>query len=404
MTALMHNSTPATVLDASFAVPQGTVAEAMCAAHHEKNQRPEIAPEDYKPEPIPHKESADNWFGGKLTQFQLKKIVQEYYGPHRFMGYVGSAMYPELVHMFEKRNGEPSKANVLSAIPSFDGEKFGNSGYNEKKPAYYTNFNESLYDNKEKDLKPRTPAKKMTLMVEAGVFTGLSICYAHTDMNKLINDNRAYLAVEFDKNPKNINALDVLRSKNNILNTQANKWLWRTASHTASGLAYLHNLTTALVASAANITLERFMISSESAYDMAEKLVNKVQVNHFSGEVTKENVVNGLQEIMQQMRIDHHFNLVRSDDFQAIQPVLGLMAEDIMNEKLSLAMVIECLGGGNIIPGNNEQSEKNYHYIVRKINERDPEGVGQSTRLEQLREGADTINTRIDGNYWGYKR
>ena len=402
MNALVTDITPHTSLDAQPRQPQGKVNGGELLAQvrnhidaRKQEQTDRIAPEDYKPEPIALSESNHNWFGGKAFQFQLKPIVQQYYGPNRFFGYAGSAVYGEFVDRIDKPKDLDSNAKEKS------GGYWGVEAKNKTEQRYrhFGRDDEELLSRHK-----RTKGEQIALYTEAGLFTSLSVYYAYQDINKIVEDNRSSLAAEFGKHPTNVNYFDVLNSDNNIISTQANKWMWRTAAHTGSGMAYLVNLPAALLASAVNITVERFMLSNETAYEMTEKLINKVQLNHLAGDVTKETVISSLQEIMQQARVDHNFELISSKEFETIRPVLSNIAQDIMNKEANMSMVIEYLGAGNIIPGKLEQSQKNYEYAKQTLLEKAPEMLEKTTKSTHLRERAQFINGQIDYRGGGYPR
>ncbi len=421
MNALMTDTAPSTALDAQPREPQGKMNAAQYQEvrnqidARKKEDTPRIAPEDYKPEPIPLSESNHNWFGGKAFQFQLKPIVQQYYGPNRFFGYAGSAVYGEFVDYIDKKeaknnidskkSSKPNNEQNTSKVEDIEAADLDGFYYKDGQKKSIKSIDKGDYGyNQKKDHDGQTTGEKRALQVEAILFTSLSAYYGYKDIQKVVEDNRSNLAIEFDKHPSNVNIIDAINSENTIISTQTNKWMWRNISHTGSGLAYLVNLPTALVASAINITMERFMLSNETAYEMTEKLINKVQLNHLDGEVTKETVVSSLQQIMQQMRVDHNFELITSKEFEVIRPVLNDIANDIIDKKANMSMVIEYLGAGNIIPGKLEQSQKNYEYSKQSLLERDPEMLENSTKSIHLRERAQFINGKIDYRSGGYPR
>jgi hypothetical protein len=96
---------------------------------------------------------------------------------------------------------------------------------------------------------------------------------------------------------------------------------------------------------------------------MASEIVNDVQLNHLTGEAAKENIINGLQRIVQRTTLDHNRTPMDERELRQLRPIFADMAEDIIEKRIGISSIIGYLGGGIIIPSNPRQSRVNYDYV-----------------------------------------
>jgi hypothetical protein len=86
-------------------------------------------------------------------------------------------------------------------------------------------------------------------------------------------------------------------------------------------------------------------------------------LNHLTGDAAKEDIINGLQRIVQRTTVDHNRTPIREEELHRLRPIFADIAQDIIDKRIGVASVIGYLGGGIIIASSPEQSRTNYDYV-----------------------------------------
>jgi hypothetical protein len=281
-------------------------------------------------------------------QFPLDPLAGGYYSMLRATGYILQAMFGDAVGFlnntmrFDSTEAQAPKLSNKMSLGYTKGR--GTGKYTPSSPEN---------DN----------GTKAFLIGESLIFAGLALHYSLRELNSLFENSKLALAAELGKPEEKVTKQDLLNTDNPIISTEVNRLIWKTLVREISAAGFAHRLETGLMLAAVNITAERTVFYQKTAYDMASELVNDVQINHITGDAAKEDLINGLQRIVQRTTLDHNRTPFSESELHLLRPVFADIAEDILTKKIGIASVIGYLGGGMLIAGDLAQSECNYDYV-----------------------------------------
>ncbi len=306
------------------------------------------SPLEFKPQ-LMHRDVTNDTGLKKLFQFPIDPLWGNYYTVLRAGGYAFNTLFPTLKKTFDRFGKTlPDEAgSMISALtPDLASTKAGGSWF---LPNEYTNT--------------KDPSVRKILYLETATFTALGGYYSSREFINLFDNCKLALAAELGKAEQEVTWRDIFNTDNPIISTEVNRLAWKTTLRLGSGLGYLHSLEAGVLLGIANISAERTAFNVDSAYDMTAKTVNDVQLNHLTGEAIREDIINGLQRIMQRTTIDHNRTPMDEEELHRLRPIFSDIAQDITDKRIGIASVIGYLGGGIIIPGEPEQSRANYEYV-----------------------------------------
>jgi hypothetical protein len=286
----------------------------------------------------------------KLFQFPIDPLWGNYYTVLRAAGYSFNATFPTLKNVLDRFLPETLDAagNVVQAVALED---------TATQKAKGNNFSPL------QNAKPSEASIKKILYLETAAFTGIAGYYCYRDLKNLFENCKLALAAELGKQEQDVSWKDLFNTDNPIISTEASRLAWKTALRLGSGASYAYSLEAGLLLAVANISAERTVFNVDTAYDMATKIVNDVQLNHLIGDAAREDIINGLQRIVQRTAVDHNRTSMREEELHSLRPIFADIAQDIIDKKISVSSVIGYLGGGIIIAGEPEQSRANYEYV-----------------------------------------
>jgi hypothetical protein len=309
-------------------------------------------PLTFKPQ-LMHRDVTNDTGLRKLFQFPLDPLFSNYYTALRAGGYIFNAGFSDLSKGIDKliKSGIKHKGETADDI---DIMYISPDSAHEKAKGVV-----ALAEGKDSS----DPAIRRVLYLETVAFTSIAAYYSLREFKNLFENCRLALAAELGKPEEQVTWKDMFNTDNPIISTEANRLAWKTALRLGSGMGYSHRLETGLILAAINISAERTVFFQKTSYDMASEIVNDVQLNHLTGDAAKEDIINGLQRIVQRTTVDHNRTPIREEELRQLRPIFAGIAEDIINKKIGVASVISYLGGGVIIAGNPEQSRVNYEYV-----------------------------------------
>jgi hypothetical protein len=202
------------------------------------------------------------------------------------------------------------------------------------------------------------------IKTEAIGFTGLALAFAGTEYKQLRDNVSLAVGAEMGKDASKVGLSDMADSKNPIISTAVDRYMWQSAARAGQGVSFAGGLFSGIVGSSALITLERTVFYRPTAYDILTKAVNDVQINRL-GDEAKPQLVNGLIRAMQASRIDQRRPLLSKEQVDGLRPVLDQVAKDVINENFGIRGVIYIMGGGVLVPDNPELSKSNYEHVFK---------------------------------------
>ena len=324
---------------------KGITAPALAVSHNRPEDKTNVAPLEFKPQ-LMNRDVTNDTGLKKLFQFPIDPLWGNYYTVLRAAGYSFNAQFANLAKVVDRVSNHFSKEKqALPERPSLIQQKLEGNTF-------------SLESSNTSD-----PTIRKMLNIEMIAFTGLAGVYTWRDLKNLFENSKLALAAEHGKTEEEVKMADMFNTDNPIISTEANRILWKGALRGVSGLSYLHSLETGLLFAVVNISAERTIFYQKTAYDMAAEIVNDVQLNHLTGDVEKENIINGLQRIVQRTTVDHNRIPLDENELHHLRSIFTDMAQDIIDKQIGIASLIGYLGGGIIIPGDPEQSRTNYNYV-----------------------------------------
>ncbi len=239
--------------------------------------------------------------------------------------------------------------------------------------------------------KDPSTGRAITLAAEGMTFTGLAIISTKAELDNVMKNCRLALSAELGKPEHEISYTDLFASANPLISSEVNRLIFKAVSRLGAGAGFMKGLTSGLVANAIVVTMERSVFYQKNAYDLLVEIVNEAQSNHYTGAVSREIVVNGLQKVLQSSQHDHNRAHITEKEMHELRPVLEQVAEDLLNKKIGIESLIGIMGGGIIIVGQPEQSEDNYAYI----REHKLEGIAELAQRLRRENGS-----QRDGTVW----
>jgi hypothetical protein len=331
------NKTFVESLERNVATQTATAAENTASAN----------PLTFKPQ-LMHRDVTNDTGLRKLFQFPIDPLWNNYYTMLRAGGYTFNAAFPDLVKLagntFKKSSKEVIEPDIIFETGSIPAQKV--AGPSQAKAS-----------------DSGSPYVKKVMYLETAAFAGLALVYSYRDLRNLFENCKLALAAERGKEEQQVTMMDMFNTDNPIISTEANRVLWKGIIRVGSGAAYLHRLETGLLAAVLNISAERTIFYQKTSYDMASEIVNDVQLNHLTGDAVKEDIINGLQRIVQRTTVDHNRTPIGEAELRDLRPIFADMAEDIIEKRIGISSIIGYLGGGIIIPNNPNQSRVNYDYV-----------------------------------------
>lgn len=206
-------------------------------------------------------------------------------------------------------------------------------------------------------------SKKFLNTVETVGFTSLATTFAGIELKEEFKDCSLAVAAEKGKNPRAISFMDLRHSRNPIVQSEMDRYLWQNSMRIGAGVSFAHHLLTGIVANSLVTTFERTIFYRPIAYDILKKAINDVQFNELGDKAAKDGLVGDFIKVMQASRFDHRLPTIPRQQVDDMRPVLEKVADDVLSKRFGMKGAIYILGGGVIIPGNPAQSMANYEHV-----------------------------------------
>jgi hypothetical protein len=163
--------------------------------------------------------------------------------------------------------------------------------------------------------------------------------------------------------------IDLFHSENPIIKIERNRLVAKAVVRVGSGALFACGLIPGLLGAAAEIGAERTVFFADSPYDILVQAVNDVQYNFFKGDVAQEKLVQEMQRALQAMYADRGRNVLSEENMIELRPVLGKVADDIINRRIGVESIFGIIGGGIIVIDDAKQSEINYDFVSKNMME-----------------------------------
>ncbi len=198
------------------------------------------------------------------------------------------------------------------------------------------------------------------LRAESTIFAGMAVSYGAMEVQKLMEDSKVALALEYDKPQDEVTLGDLMHSENPMVQSHFRLSCLKNAVRAVSGSGFAFNLEAGLVGIAVDIGLERTVFAAKTSYDKLKHVINHAQTNAHSGNAACEIMANDLQEVMQLMRENQGKVHVCQHDMLKLRDVTEMIADDVLKQVMSIEDMIAVMGGGIINPDDPNQSMENY--------------------------------------------
>lgn len=257
-----------------------------------------------------------------------KEVFNDFYNTFRFIGYVAQANY----------------SGTMRAISEF------------------LKLPEDTF--KPGPIKPDWGSKSRMIVnaLEMIVFEAAALWAVIRDKRRLRRPLSLVVAAELGKDPDEITLKDIFASENPIIQTAMNQRKALYVLRFTQPFTFLYSLNVGLTLMGLEIVSERTAYISKNSYEQLQKLAEEIKNNQL-GKWSRDTVVARFVDLIQLNRSDHKTPPIQIHDLQKYFPMLGEMADLMIEKKWRQSEMVYVLGQIIRDPADFQKAQETYNDV-----------------------------------------